>query len=331
MSNDSKGYNQARVEFADKYRKKILPFIKKFEAKRESTLAIATIGTALLTLVGVVFLIASFQVKDTNLQCFGASLLLFISAYSFPIHLKNSYESDIKQQIMPKIATNMSHFEWYSTYDGLNDVKELFLLPQYNYYFLRDTLSGEHRNVTIDIVESAFYNRGAGQNQLAFKGIILKFKMYKKFDSFTLITYKNLYKNVLNANISQFDFDFMSNIDPEKLKNDHTDYNAIYNSKYDFYTSKISDSKKILSIDLLARLEAIKNAYNGYKFTCCFNDFDCYVAIWTQDTIFPETTIFQSLDSSEYYFSMFNGILSATQLVDYLYFIDYISNQKNSL
>ena len=105
MQEQAKSYSHMRREFYEKYRKTIVPCVKRYENKRRTSLFAAILTSSLLAVIGgfIVFIDGAYYNLDTD--TLRLALSCFVCSFMSWFWIKKKFENKIKTMIMPIVCS----------------------------------------------------------------------------------------------------------------------------------------------------------------------------------------------------------------------------------
>lgn len=284
-------YSQMRKDFYEKYQQKILPIVRKYDEERKKKLAIAIISAVLFSILGIFLLNYSLD----------ASLFSFGLAFGIWYMIKKSFESKIKEKIMPTVCSCFENLTWSEfSYVGEEVFKASGVVPHFSSKSYDDIFKGSHRDVNMEIIESEF-EVGSGKNRrTVFKGVIVKLDMNKNFTSHTVITPD---KHFHNSPLPSLRHTTLEDVEFEK--------------KFDVFTNDEVDARYLITPTFMERLKAMKTAFKADKIQCAFYGNFLLVALSTSKDLFSLGSLVKPMDDAQQYFQLYEEMVSIVKLIDH--------------
>ncbi len=297
-----KSYSEIRREFYEKYQKVIVPAVKKFDNERKRKLVIAIICSTILSIPGILCFISLFggdvQFEMVNLRC---SVIFICLACFFWYCIKKSFENKIKEKIMPIVCSCFNDLRWHhDVYNHGQVFKSSGVVPNFTGEDYDDIFYGKHKDVNIEIVESAF-DIGSGKSRTTvFKGVVIKLDMNKEFTSHTVITpdkffHKSPLPDLRHTTLEDIEFE----------------------KKFDVFTNDEVDARYLITPSFMQRIKAIKTAFKADKVQCAFYGNLLLVALSTNKDLFSLCSLVKPVDDPKQYFQMYEEIISIIKLIDH--------------
>lgn len=300
-----KSYSEMRREFYKKYQEIIVPAVKKFEKERKIRLIIAIICSSIFSMLGVISLVLPFWCTNPDSDIWEVAIkgfiFLIVIAWGVLYSIKKSFESKIKEKIMPIVCSCFGNLKWSDVFYEYSEVfKESGVVPFFTSEYYDDIFYGKHNDVKIEIVESEF-EVGSGKNRrTVFKGVVIKLDMNKSFNSHTVITPNKLFHN---SPLPDLKHTTLEDVEFEK--------------KFDVFTNDEVDARYLITPSFMQRLKSMKTAFKADKVQCAFYGNLLLVALSTKKDLFSVCSLVKPIDDSKQYFQMYEEIVSIIKLIDH--------------
>ena len=304
MSETVKSYSQMRRDFYEKYQKKILPCVKKYDSERKKKLISAVICSSIFAVIGLflLFSISYCRLEGDSLEgaLKGGVFMLGLSWWVW-YAIKKDFENKIKSKIMPTVCSCFGDLTWQ---EGGYWYENLFMdscaVPVFTSSECDDVFQGSYKDVKIDIVEAA-YTRGSGKNRtVVFDGVIVKLSMNKDFKNHTVITPDSILHT------------------PPHVELHHTTLeDVVFEKKFDVFTNDDVEARYLITPSFMQRLNNVKTAFKANRIRCAFFYDQLIISLSTNKDLFSLCSLIKPMDDSQQFFQMYEEIVSIIKLIDY--------------
>ena len=311
MLMETNEFKEIKNKFQTSYFKYIKPNLETFEKERKKffKLFYFVIFPAIST-IAAFLIIPIIQIKNKTgddieaiftIAIFSISLIILIYGY-----LEKKLENKIKDKFMYAICKCFDNLSWNNrTYmNNPSEFHEIGLVNYYNRNTFDDIFYGKYKDTPFEIIEAHFrHETGSGKNRhirTIFQGIILKIKTNKSYNSHTVVRPDALIKlGVKNLQRTELE-------------------DVVFEKKYDVYTNDEVESRVILNVGLMERLNKAKEVFEAKKIFCCFIEDKAYIGLHTCKDMFKLCSLKKNINNAEYFIKLFDEIISVYKLIDHL-------------
>jgi len=311
MNEEKISYSQMRRDFYEKYRKKILPFVQKFDNERKTKLICAILSSVFFAIIGSIIILyilyLGFYVEtEAQSECIKTVINVAISFYGVAIgswcFFKKKFENKIKRNIMPVVCSCFPKLRWS---EGFFNGADLFLASYITSEFDKeeydDCFEGIFKDVYFQIVEAKYKKRGSKSDILIFDGVIIKLDMNKFFQAHTVVVTNTLFKD-------KFTYQGLRHTTLEDVE---------FEKKFDVYTNDEVEARYLITPSFMQRLKAMKIAFKARSVSCAFYNNYLIIALPTDNDIFSLCSLTKPVDDAKQYFQMYEEIVSIIKLIDH--------------
>ena len=303
MNEEKISYSQMRRDFYEKYRKKILPFVQKFEKERKKNLYFAIFFRTFCIILSLILCALGCYLNFTaTIDCssFFVTIIsiLFILAWLSWYAIKKNFENRIKQNIMPIVSSCFPKLRWSKGFfNGANLFLASYIISKFKNEVYDDYFEGVFNDVTFEIIEAKYVMKSSTD----FDGVIIKLDMNKSFQAHTIVVTDTLFND-------KFTYQGLSRTTLEDIE---------FEKKFNVYTNDEVEARYLLTPSFMERLKAMKIAFKACSVSCVFYNNYLIIALPTNNDIFSLCSLTKPLDDAKQYFQMFEEILSIIKLIDH--------------
>lgn len=334
MQNEEKSYIQIKKEMYEKYRKEIVPKLRRFRNAEKDNIQLAnTISNILsfleiapfLFFVIIMFVFIVLFAKDLlsqfSIALFGGFFALFGKFFGllfFAIIIQknikfifyNYSNKRIKEKIMPIVCTAFDNIKWEKYEPDKSLFFESLIVPHSGNVYYDDMFKGSYKGVNIEIIEPEFVKGTSRSSEAVFDGVIIKLDMNKNFNGHTLIRENTGFKHTSPS---------------KKLKYTELEDNA-FNKKFDVFTDDEIEARYLITPSFMNRIKKVELAFQIDKINCAFYKNFLILALATNKDLFSLNLLFEKKDNAKEYFKLCDEVISIIRLIDY-----FKINQKTGL
>lgn len=301
-----KTYHEIRQEFSEKYKKEIVGFLNSKDEKRIATLRKANLILAITIIVTItIFIIILIHTKNGEVPI-GVPIFTFVIGISIRKWIINSFISEIKKSVMPKVCSCFNNLTWDN--DGLLDtsfIRDANLFNYYNRESIDDVFIGKYNGINFQIAEIDLkHHRRSGKNSSTvtiFDGILLRISMDKKFNGQTVVRPDSFFHCSTAHNLKHTE---LEDVDFEK--------------KFDVFTTDEIEARYLITPTFMEKLKVIGNAFQAQKTYCAFNNLEILIAFSNSKNFFEVCSIHKPLNDRDHFLKMLNEVIEIYKLIDYL-------------
>ena len=298
MTDKEKTYSHMRKEFYEIYRNKIVPTVKKYKFIRVKELKETIFISVLLMFIGIIILFFAYKCSHrTDTSLVGVwGLLCCLYSIGMIFRFKKCFENKIKNNIMNEICKCFGNLEWSgNSYKNGNIFADSNVIPNFKSEYYDDVFQGYYKDVTIDIVEASYSDKGN-----VFKGVIVKLDMNKHFTGHTVIKPSGLMHTSPSEELHRTELEDVE-----------------FNKKFDVFTNDEVDARYLITPSFMERLKNMKTAFLASSVSCAFYGNLLIIALPTNKDLFSICSLDKPIDDSKQYFQMYEEIVSIIKLIDH--------------
>ena len=296
---EEKTYSQMRKEFQEVFFKKISPGLSKYESERLRQFGYtrAVKIAALIIILVLVFLTKQIDIGLIVFICCIAGAVCF--------GLKEKFENEIKQKIMPYVCKCLGDLKWkYAQCSFEQLLCKSGIIDRYNRVSYDDSFTGIYKDINYEICETSFYyTTGTGKNsstRTVFKGVMIKLDMNKSFTGNTVIRPDTLKHASPAANLKHTTLE-----------------DVVFEKKFDVFTDDEVEARYLITPSFMERLNNMKTAFSADRVSCAFYDKYLLVGLHTSKDLFSIGSLKEPVNDGKQFFTMFEEILSIIKLIDH--------------
>lgn len=325
MQNEEKSYIQIKKEMYEKYRKEIVPKLRRFRNAEKNTIRIGNIVSFVVPFIWfaqfffflLIFMLIALFTKDNTQYIFIGLffiivLTIFITIVQKTIKLIfNTYSNRrIKEKIMPIVCMAFDNLKWEKYEPDESLFFESLIVPHSGNVYYDDMFKGSYKGVNIEIIEPKFVKSTSSSSEAVFDGVIIKLDMNKNFNGHTLIRENTGFKHTSPS---------------KKLKYTELEDNA-FNKKFDVFTDDEIEARYLITPSFMNRIKKVELAFQIDKINCAFYKNFLILALATNKDLFSLNLLFEKKDNAKEYFKLCDEVISIIRLIDY-----FKINQKTGL
>lgn len=305
MAEQIKTYSQMRKDFYEKYQRKIVPSVRRYNAERKKKYVLSMLIIILCTVVAMVIAYFAITFPELDSEARGDFLqfatYVFLSGLMFKLMIKKNFEKKIKLKIMPIVCSCFENIKWINT-KSFDSSKFLAsgVITAYSREKYDDIFSGMFKDVKFNIVEARYINGYGKNSKTVFNGVIIELDMNKSFSSHTIITPNSIIHNISFSNLKHT---VLEDVEFEK--------------KFDVFTNDEVEARYLITPSFMQRLKSMKTAFKADKIKCAFYGQNLIIALSTDNDLFSICELNKPLDDSVQYFQMYEEIVSIIKLIDH--------------
>ncbi len=302
--------NKIVFKVAEKYKKEILPILAQFEQERlKKRRLVKNINTANIAIIVVFIILGIFVFKSLDISfLIGINVLIMLICKM----IKKSFENKIKEKIMPSLCSCFDDLKWSTYGEYLPDerlivLSELFKTNSTSTFSYDDIFQGSWANVPFEIIELESRTHKASvsssrrtSSKIQFRGVIVKFKIDKKFKSKTVILKNKQNCPWLDKNLKKSQFE-----------------DVIFEDKFDVYTQDEVEARYLITTSFMERLNNLKTAFDINEISCSFLNGTLLIALSTQKDLFHLASLDVPLTDSREFSKLYGELISIYDLIEY--------------
>ena len=218
------------------------------------------------------------------------------------------FQKSVKNAIMPIVCSCFPDLKWISDRKHETEIYiNLGLLPKqypsaipsyYSYINYDDCFEGKYKGIdyVIEEVEAGTYNKGV--NYPSFDGIIIQFKINKKFKGHTVIVPDNSF--------------FI----PNKLHRTQLE-DVVFEKNYNVYTNDDVEARYLINPSFMTRINEINSKFSTKEISAVFYSGVLFLALNIGEDLFNYGSIINSLNDPKPFIKMSEEIISILKLIDH--------------
>ena len=306
---EEKSYQEIRKELIDKYKPYIAPKIfyynnELLNISNKKRKLITNLFIAIIILILFIIIISYISINWAFITFISEIIIIsiFILYISTIIKEIGNIEKngikikDVKREIMPVICNCFHNLVWVpNRTQPTKKYQNTYLIPTLNYINYDDCFVGKYKKVEFIIEELETWS-----DYTNFKGIIIQFKINKKFKSHTVIH--------PSSNLNIFHYSKLHRTVLEDI---------VFEKKYDVYTNDDIEARYLITTSFMKQLNEIKLSFYATQIHVVFKDGIFYLALETNKNLFEIIDFNKSTLVENQYYAMIDEIISILKLIDY--------------
>ena len=295
----------SRKEFNEMFYKTCKPLLTEFEEQRMKIFFAYKIRATILGII--LFCLLCLFLYEIAIQQPRGSIFLVIIIAAIMLgdyyKQKKNFETKIKHKIMPVFCNALGDFQWSSgnivNYDLFVNTG---IVPK-NWYRAQsdDIFTGKHNDVSIEIAEVTYWEKGDKNNYVTFQGAVVLLDMNKIFHGHTLVTSDTaLHLSPING-----------------LKHTILE-DSRFEKIFDVFTNDEVEARYLLTPTFMERLTKIKKTFMAAQISCAFYMNKLFISINTRKDMFYLGVINKKEDDYRQFIQIYTEITSIIELIDQL-------------
>ena len=315
---EEKSYQEIRKDLLEKYKNDVLPKLAEYEKKRQKLIKsiektkiiliilglLVFIGFFILPVVGGIF----FGPDFTALCCTVTKISFFILLIYFIINsfiytaAYYSFQNNVKSFTMPLVCSCFPNLRWVpDKYYSSEYYKKTKIIPYFSSLFFDDCFEGEYKGVKFAIEELCAMVEESKNSRIVFSGIIIRFKINKKFKGHTIIRPDKSACSSLSKQLHHTEME-----------------DVVFEKKYDVYTNDDVEARYLITPTLMERLNNIKLKFNADKIYVSFYCGEFLLGLDVRaKNFFDYGSLSDSMTDPNPFIKMTEEIILLLKLIDY--------------
>ena len=310
----SKTHFDLRIDFQEKYFKKLLPILQKEDDFRKTLFNLIKFSVCLFVLFATFssllpFLFNLFSgawLNMSKVEFFAPLVMWFacLTVFSLYPRFQRVFQTNLKEKIMPHVCSCFGDFKWKSEINKTQQklIKSSKVLDN-NFLDIvcDDVIFGQYNDVKMEIYDCALHLKSDETKDISlFNGVIFKFDMNKNFLTKTIVRPKGADNSALN----KFKKTTLEDVE--------------FNSSFDVFCEDEVEARYLLTPTFMERLKRAQSVFKAEKVYCSFYKKYFFLALKTNKNSFNVCKLNKSLlDSKDMIFEMFEELCCAFDFIEH--------------